>query len=242
MRRVLAALVLSLASAWPVHAKPVRILFVGNALLEDAEVPARFASLARAMGKEAEVQSRIVRWASLEDHWRDGETRAAIAKGWDYVVLQQGPSAREEERADLAAQAKRFTAEIAKTGAKTALFMAWPQEPERRRDIPAAIAAYRAAAEASGALLIPAAEAWLRVLAQTKPGRSSFSPRGAASDLAVLTSWFVLFPAGPQEFTEDYVERASRELGIDPARRDAWFDAATRAIDEPMPLGARRIP
>src|SRR5690349_21552635 len=139
MRRILAAFVLSLASAWPAHAKPVRILFVGNALLEDADVPARLASLAKAMGKEARVESRILRWAQLEDHWSDGKTRAAIAKGgWDYVVLQQGPSAGEEERAALILQAKRFAAENARAGAKTALFMAWPQEPERRRDIPAA--------------------------------------------------------------------------------------------------------
>ena len=56
------------------------------------------------------------------------------------------------------------------------------------------------------------------------------------ADLAVLTIFLTLFPAGPQEFDEAFVAKAARELDLPADRRDPFFDAVTRAIDEPMAL------
>ena len=59
----------------------------------------------------------------------------AIARGWDVVVLQQGPSALSESRVLLVDYTKRFDAEIRRTGARTALYMVWPSRT-RRGDFP----------------------------------------------------------------------------------------------------------
>ena len=54
---------------------------------------------------------------SLEDHWQNGEARRAIARGrWDFIVLQQGPSALPESRSLLVTYAKRFDEEARKVG------------------------------------------------------------------------------------------------------------------------------
>ena len=109
----------------------------------------------------------------------------------------------------------------------------------RARDFNAAIASYRAAAEATDAILLPAGEAWLRALAQDdglRLYRDDIHPTAAGSDLAVLTIYFALFPAGPQEFDEAFVAKIASVLNIPSRSRDLFFDAATRAIDSPMPI------
>ena len=216
----------------------MRVLFIGNELVANAGIPERLGHVAKAMGREAQVESFTVAGRTLADHWADPRVRAEIAKGWDHVVLQQGPSAFPAERAQLAADAQRFAAPIRAAGARPALLMAWPRS-DRRSEFPAAIASSRAAGQAAGAAVIPVAEAWLRILskdprAELYAGAASASPLGA--DLAVLTAWFALFPAGPQEFDDAYLARLGRALDMDSARTERLVDAATRAIDEPLRL------
>ena len=133
---------------------------------------------------------------------------------------------------------KQFAAPIREAGARPALFMAWPTA-DRSKDFPAAIASYRAAAEANDAILIPVGEAWVRALSKDKRLKlygDMVHQSSLGSDLTVLTIYLVLFPAGPQEFTEDFVAKAAKALEMPAATRDAFFDAATLAIDEPMAL------
>ena len=235
-RSLLAAFLLAFACVGHAQAKPVRILFIGNELLESAAIPARLGELAKAMGKDARVEAITVAGRTLADHWADPRVRVEIAKGWDHVVLQQGPSAFPAERADLVADVQRFVVPIRAAGARAALLMAWPRS-DRRSEFPAAILSARVAATAGGATVIPAAETWLRTLsadahAVLYAGPVNASPLGA--DLAVLTTWFALFPAGPQEFDDAYVARLGRALDIEPARIVGYVDAATLALDEPL--------
>ncbi len=232
------ALLLCALAAGPSVAAPVRVLFIGNELIDVPAIPQRLADLAKAMGKDVEIESVAFDSYTLEDHLRDDRTLALLGKGWNVVVLQQGPSAGPGERAELIDSAKRFAARIRAQGATPALFMAWPPS-DRLRDFPAAIEAYRAAADATGAILLPVAESWLRLLSQDKraalhSGRVNASSLGG--DLAVLTVWFALFPAGPREFDDAYVAKISRAVGMDASRRDLYLDVATRAIDEPLRL------
>jgi hypothetical protein len=240
MSRVVLAVVLLLCvlAAGPSVAAPVRVLFIGNELIDAPAIPRRLADLAKAMGKDVEIEAAAFDSYTLYDHLRDDRTLALLDKRWNVVVLQQGPSAGPDERAQLIDSAKRFTERIRAQGATPALFMAWPPS-DRLRDFPAAIESYRAAAEATGATLLPVAEAWLRLLSQDKraalhSGRANASSLGG--DLAVLTVWFGLFPAGPREFDDAYVAKIARALDIDPSRRELYLDAATRAIDEPLRL------
>lgn len=220
-------------------AKTTRILFIGNSLTETNDTPGRLETLAKAMGRDARVESVVFAQHSLVDHWTDGRALAAIRKGgWDFVVLQQGPSADPESRQELVKSVKQFAAPIREAGAKPALFMTWPTS-DRQKEFPGTIASYRAAAEANDAILIPVGEAWLRALSKDKRLKlygDMTHQSSLGSDLAVLTIYLVLFPAGPQEFTEEFVAKAAKALEMPAATRDAFFDAATLAIDEPMSL------
>ena len=239
MARILLAFLLTcLAAALPARADTTRILIVGNELTERAEIPARLAKLAKAMGRDVTIESVAFDGFTLEDHWRDPRTQEALKKKWDYVVLQQGPSGLPLERQELLDYTKKFAGPIREAGAKPALLMTWPAA-DRQREFQLTLASYRAAAQAADAVLIPAGEAWLRVLSKDRRAPLYSGRDGASSvggDLVVLSMWFVLFPAGPQEFTDDYVARVAKALDIDAERRETWIDAATRSIDEPLSL------
>ena len=239
MSRVFRAFLLAcLVATLPARADPARVLFVGTELLDRTEIPARLGKLAKAMGRDLTVESLAFEGYTLADHWRDPRTQDALRKKWDYVVLQQGPSGLPLERQELLDYAKKFAGPIRAAGARPALLMTWPSS-DRQREFTLTITAYRAAAQAVDAVLIPAGEAWLRVLSKDRraplySGRENASSLGG--DLVVLTSWFALFPAGPQEFTDAYVARVAKALDIDAARQETWIDAATRSIDEPLAL------
>lgn len=237
---ILSACVADFASAADKAApRPTRVLFIGNSLTYWMDLPQRIAGVARATGRAVEVESVAFPSFSLEDHWQDGRALEAIRKGgWDYVVLQQGTSAHEEGRAQLIEYARKFAAPIRTAGAKPAVYMVWPLS-DRPRDFPATIESYRLAAKAIDATLLPAGEAWFRVLAKAPRTRlytDGIHPSSLGSDLAALAIYFGLFPAGPQEFDEAYVGKIARSLDMEPSSRDLFLDAATRAIDEPIAL------
>ncbi len=226
--------VLGMAQAAP--AAPTRILFIGNSLTSAGDIPGRLQKLATAMGKDVRVESVTHNGYSLEDHWRDGRAMEAIRKGWDIVVLQQGTSAHEDARQQLIDYSRRFARAARAAGATPAIFMVWP-EKDRPRDFEACIRAHRDAAHEVKGTLVPAGEAWLRALTLDRKLHlygDVIHPAGLGADLVVLTAWFTFFPAGEREFDEAYVAKAARALQIPADRRDQLFDAATRAVDEPL--------
>ena len=77
---------------------PLHVLFIGNSLTYVNDLPAVFAALAEAAGRARPfVRAVTGPGLSLEDQWNRGDAQKAIAVGgWDYVVLQQGPSASSE--------------------------------------------------------------------------------------------------------------------------------------------------
>jgi hypothetical protein len=107
------------------------------------------------------------------------------------------------------------------------------------QDFRSVIAAYREAAQGIDAILLPVGEAWLRALSADKRLRlygDVIHPASLGVDLAVLTIYLTLFPAGPQEFDDAFVAKMANALELPAERRDQLVDAATRAIDEPMKL------
>ena len=218
--------------------KPLRVLFIGNSLTYTTDIPQRVAGVVEATGRKSVVESVSFPSYSLEDHWHDGRALQAIRKGWDVVVLQQGSSGQEAGRRELIEYAKRFAGPIREAGAKPAIYMVWPLV-DRPREFPDVMLSHRLAAKEIDAILIPAGEAWYRALSK-EPRLKLYSdgihPSSFGSDLATLTIFLSLFPAGPQEFTEAYVEKVGRALEIPKERRDAFFDAATLAIDSPIAI------
>jgi hypothetical protein len=223
-----AALAVLLALLQPAPAAPMRILFIGNSLTYVNDVPGMVCTLARSTGRKVVCETLAQPDFSLEDHWR-GDARRTIARGWDVVVLQQGPSALRESRALLIDFTRRFDAEIRKAGARTALYMVWPSR-QRRGDFAAVGESYAAAARAVNGTLLPAGDAWLAAWSadSTLPlyGADGFHPSPMGSYLAAMTIYRQLFgpvPATPvlggtaaeapvlQQAVEHAVQRVMKE-------------------------------
>lgn len=170
------------------------VLFIGNSLTAANDLPAIVESLGRATGRQTVATTAVTaNNFSLEDHWNQGNARAAIAKGgWSVVVLQQGPSALPESRVLLRDYATRFAAECTKVGARTALYMVWPAKA-RTRDFDAVSESYALAARDVGGLLLPAGDAW-REAWRREPSLALYSddgfhPSELGSYLAALAIW-----------------------------------------------------
>lgn len=201
---------------------PVRVLFIGNSLTNANDLPAIVCALARSAGRQAICESVATPDYGLEEHWNDGEARRAIARGWDVVVLQQGPSALPESRRLLIAYARRFDAEIKKAGARTAFYMVWPSRA-RRGDFAGVSQSYRAAAKEVQGQLMPAGDAWRAAWAVDAGlplyGPDGFHPSPIGSYLAALVIYEQIFaappplapvPAAAQPFA-DLLRRIARE-------------------------------
>lgn len=167
------------------------VLFVGNSLTYWNDMPAMLEGLL------AESNAGLVVIATsafpnygLQDHWIDARTRDAITLGgWDYVVLQQGPSAT-EGRPSLLEYTDRFDAEIEAIGGRTAHLMVWPAS-SRSFDFDGVAQSYAMASAAVDGLLFPAGEAWRAAWRADSSialyGGDGFHPSVLGSYLTALT-------------------------------------------------------
>ncbi len=167
------------------------ILFVGNSLTYWNDMPGMLSHLLEEAGAgPVFVGSSSFPNYGLQDHWVDGRTHDAIALGgWDYVVLQQGPSAT-EGRPSLLEYTARFLPEIEAAGARPALYMVWPAA-SRPFDFEGVAESYALAAERVDGVLFPAGEAWQAAWSLDDQlalyGPDGFHPSGLGSYLAALT-------------------------------------------------------
>lgn len=167
------------------------LLFVGNSLTYFNDMPQMVDGLLREAGMESVfVASTSQPGYGLQDHWVDARTHAAIAAGgWDYVVLQQGPSAT-EGRPSLLDYTARFDDLAQAIQARTALYMVWPAS-SRDFDFDGVVDSYSTAASSVDGELFPAGEAW-RAMWRRDPdaalyGSDGFHPSVLGSYLAALT-------------------------------------------------------
>ncbi|HEX9563382.1 MAG TPA: hypothetical protein VF981_05410 [Gemmatimonadaceae bacterium] len=158
---VLAALGCSLGTEPAPPEGSVRVLFVGNSLTYVNNLPLTVADLASRAGLAGCycVQVAYPDFA-LSDHYILGDALEAIEQGdYDFVVLQQGPSALPDSRDELITWAFNFAEFIAPYGSKTLMYGVWPSFA-RSFDFPNVRASYRAAADSVHGLFAPAGEAW----------------------------------------------------------------------------------
>jgi hypothetical protein len=143
-------------------AKPLRVLFIGNSLTYSNDLPAFVEAFAKAAGQRS-FSYKTVAFPnfSLEDHWNNKDSLKALKNGpWDFVVMQQGPSASKEGRAVLLEYARRFAGEIRKVGGRPAFYSVWPSV-NRMQDFKGVRESYREAADELDGLMLPVGEAWL---------------------------------------------------------------------------------
>lgn len=177
-------------------------MFIGNSLTYSNDLPSVVEALAKAAGK-GKFAYRTIAFPdfSLEDHWNKKDARKAIQKGgWDFVVLQQGPSASREGRGLLLEYSRRFAEEIRQNGGKPALYSVWPSR-SRMQDFKGVSDSYRQAAEAVDGIVFPVGDAWLNAWrANPSIGLYSadgFHPSAAGSYVAGLVIYGRLYNGSP---------------------------------------------
>ena len=183
-------------------ASELRVLFIGNSLTYTNDLPAVVEAFGKATGQRSFTYKTIAfPDFSLEDHWNSKDSHKAIAKNdWDYVVMQQGPSASQEGRAVLLEYARRFADEIRRIRGRPALYMVWPSA-SRLQDFKGVSASYRQAAQEVDGLVFPVGEAWLNAW-KANPSialysSDGFHPSMAGTYLAGLVIYEQLFNKSP---------------------------------------------
>ena len=137
------------------------MLFIGNSLTYVNDLPGTVARLA-ASGPTAITVASVARPNfALIDHAEGKSNALAVIGegGWDYVVLQQGPSALDLSRDTLVIATQQLEARIRAVGRHTALLMVWP-EASRFEVFDKVRDAYRTAADDIDGLFLPAGDAW----------------------------------------------------------------------------------
>ena len=244
-RSNLSILLLVCALARPAAADPppLRLLFIGNSLTYVNDVPAIVAALAQAAGNPAPVTRAVVAGgASLEDHWKRGRARTAIQEGgWNFVVLQQGPSALPESRLLLIQYTRLFAKEIRKAGATPVLYMVWPSS-DRREDFRGVSDSYRQAAREVDGILCPVGDAWQKAR-KRDPSLELYSadglhPTPAGSYLAALVIYTQLYGESLTGLPGDLKLSSGVEFSLPPKQATILQETAAEASDR---LGVQHL-
>lgn len=215
-----------------------RVLFIGNSLTQGNDVPGMVRDLAAAAGLGWQVEAQLLSGAGLEDHWQRGTAQSRIRNGgWDAVVLQQGPSSLPESRANLRQWTGTFDEVVRQSGARSALYMVWPDLArfawfDRVRD------SYALAARDVEGWFLPAGESW-RAAWEDEPGLQlyggdGFHPTVAGSWAAALTIFCGLSGLPPGDLPAP--------SAVDPKTAQRLRQAAAEALDRYANYGPQDVP
>jgi hypothetical protein len=228
-RRSFAAVFIALLFAGNAAAadrEKLRVLFVGNSLTYVNDVPAIVTAIADADGrKQISYQTVAFPDFSLEDHWNQGDAIKAIATGhWDFVVLQQGPSALPESRVLLLEYTRRFSATIRRAGARPALYMVWPSS-DRQGDFDRVSESYALASKEVDGLLFPVGDAWRAVwrhnAALALYSADGLHPTVIGSYLAALVIYESLCACAPAKLPKRLMVKSKTLREINVSAEDA---------------------
>ena len=181
----------------------LQILFIGNSYTSRNNLPRLLTELALEAPKPKNVQVDVIiaGGASLRRHWNAGTARTALqASRWDYVVLQEQSTLPVKNRARYHDNVRLFDAEIARNGARTALYLTWARQhaPETQDTITRAVEDIAAQINAR---VIPVGRAWQMATIE-KPRLPLYvadgsHPSTAGSYLAACVFYVSLFDEPP---------------------------------------------
>jgi hypothetical protein len=175
----------------PEPAGGYHVLFIGNSLTSTNDLPATVAQLAGSVSDTIIVESVTRPNFAVIDHVNGGSDAIAVVKrgGWDYVVLQQGPTSQQLYRDTLILASRLLDPDVRAGGGRIAQLMAWPAEPNRGV-FDGVLQSCVEAARAVEGLCFPAGEAWRAAWAldPTLPlyGPDGFHPSPLGTYLAAL--------------------------------------------------------
>ncbi|PKP32704.1 MAG: hypothetical protein CVU00_11450 [Bacteroidetes bacterium HGW-Bacteroidetes-17] len=136
------------------------ILFVGNSLTYTNDLPDLVSILAREMGIKVLAEMIAYPNYALEDHWNDGQLQNLLnLKHYDFVIIQQGPSSRQDGRTSLVDYGAKIKALCDNHNTKLAFFMVWPAFANLE-SIDGVIDNYSNAATVNNSLLCPVGYVW----------------------------------------------------------------------------------
>ena len=170
----------------------LRVLFIGNSLTYTNDLPGTLAGVAKTAGDKIYVEMIARPNYALIDHLTNNSgAEAAIRRGgWDFVVLQQGPTTLPINRDSLVLWTRMFDSIIRPTGARPALFMVWP-EGASAHGFESVRIAFQNAAKAVNGVFLPAGAAWQIALERDSAlalyGPDNFHPSPLGSYLAAIT-------------------------------------------------------
>ncbi len=168
-----------------------RVLFIGNSLTYFNDLPGTVARLAATGDDTIHVQMVALPNFAVIDHANGMSNAVEVIRsgGWDYVVLQQGPTTTPIGRDTLVLAARQLDPAIRAAGGRTALLMVWPPAGNLE-GFDAVRASYQDAAQAVGGLFLPAGEAWRAAWAVDADlplyGPDGFHPAELGTYLAAL--------------------------------------------------------
>lgn len=203
----------------------VRILFIGNSLTYSNGMPKIFEKLSEAALKQKlTIEVLAEPNFGLQDHWEKKQVVKLLEKKkWDFVIMQQGPSASAEGRKSLSDYGRKFLPVITKSGAKPVFYMVWPSMA-RQNDFEGVISSYTSAAQETNGLLAPVGCVWRTVLSKKINLKlysdDGFHPSPAGSYLAAVILVKTLFGTVP-----DKLEKVIR---VD---ADRFIEVTTKEID-----------
>jgi hypothetical protein len=210
-----------------------RVLFIGNSYLYAQDLAGIVQALADSAGVQLAVETVAAPNAALIDHWNGGPSLREIREGgWEWVVLQQGPSSTDLNRDTLRLAVGLFAGEIGKVGAKVALFSAWPSRA-RRQDFERAIESYALAAADVGGILLPVARSWLEAWAREPTAElyaDDLHPSIQGAYVAALVVYARLLDASPVGLPAALRTRAGQFIQIDPERAAVLQAAAEESL------------
>ena len=185
---------------------PVRILFIGNSLTYTNDLPAMVKAIGAIHRRRIVTETVAFPNFSLADHLADGRAASALRDGpWDFVVLQQGPSALESSRRELVRDTEKFARLVGANGPELALLGVWPSL-DRRGDFARVGESYRHAALAVNGRSIPAGEAWRYILARSRIalyGSDGFHPSPTGTFVAAMSVYRTLIGPLPAQIAHN---------------------------------------
>lgn len=215
----------------PVRRPNPSILFIGNSLTYQNDLPRMLCSMASASGESLTCDEVTIANADLSDHWSDGRAASRIATGgWTLVAMQQGPSGS-TGRPVLLEYSKKYAQLILSAKAQPALYMVWPSQ-QRFQDFDNVSESYRLAASEAGGMLIPVGDAWRAVWRRDSRirlyGSDGFHPSPAATYLAALVFHHRLFGSIPPLLASSLVARSivRESLPLDDRQLEILREAA----------------
>ncbi len=210
----------------PSASELTRILFIGNSYTTRNQLPRLLVDLAATAEQptQVEVATIFAGGASLRRHWNTGTAQKALANTrWDYVVLQEQSTLPVKNAQRYHENVRLFAAEIAKHGAKIALYLTWSRQqvPQTQHQITRAV---EDIAAEIGARVVPVGPAWHAAM-RDEPGLVLYEddgshPTAAGSYLAACVFLVSLFDQRP------YGWSVSDRLKIDRALADRLQDVA----------------